>query len=150
VHSIISTRSPAALVAVACLGLAGCATNTTKADCSANPDLCEAATFWADFIDSKAGFELTDQISLTGASAEGATVTVDYEVIYPKDRLGGQARSALQSIAYDSLIILFCRPETELFLERGGRVRLVSYSSDGQVVVSTFLDRCPAQSFVEQ
>ncbi len=150
-HNIIFTRSTAALAAVAFLGIAGCETTTSpQVDCASNPGLCAIAADAARDINSQAGLEISDQISLSGASAEGATITVTYEVIYPKDRLGGQARRALQSIAYDSLVYNFCRPETQLFLDQGGKVRLVSYSSDGLLVTSTAVDGCPAQSFARE
>lgn len=150
-HNIISTRSPAALAAVAFLGIAGCETTTSpEGDCATKPGLCDAAADIAGFIDSKAGFDVTDQISLYGASAEGATVTVRYDISFPRDVLRGGDFRTVQSIAYNSLVVNFCRPETQFFLDQGGKVKVLSYSSDGLLVTSTTLDRCPAQSFAQE
>ncbi len=150
-HNIISTRSSAALAAVAFLGLAGCETTSSpEVDCATKPALCDAAASLAEFIDSKAGADVTDQISLGSASAEGATVTVRYDIMFTRNVLrGGDFRTA-QSIAYNSLVLGFCRPETQFFLDQGGTVRVLSYSSDGLLVTSTTLDQCPAQSFARE
>lgn len=149
--NITCTRSSAALAALAFLGIAGCETTTSpEVDCAAKPGLCEAAASLAAFIDSKAGADVTDQISLGSASAEGATVTVRYDIMFPRDILRGGDFRTVQSNAYNSLVVGFCRPEMQFFIDQGGKVRVLSYSSDGLLVTSTTLDQCPAQSFARE
>jgi hypothetical protein len=146
VHNIISTRSSAALAAFAFLGIASCE-STEDFDCASKPSVCAYADLVARDIDSRAGMELSDQITLRGASADGPTVNVAYDLIYTRAQLGGNNIQTLRSIAYESLAYGFCRPESRQFLVDGGRLRLTIYSLDGKSVASSYLDECPQGEF---
>ena len=145
-HSTTCIRTSAALAAVAFLGLAGCETGE-EFDCASNPQVCTFAAEVARTMNEKAGLELSDQISLRGASADGPMVNVAYDLVYTRAQLGGNNIQTLRSIAYESLTYGFCRPETRQFLVEGGRLRLTIYSLDGKSVVSSYVDECPEGGF---
>lgn len=132
-----------ALVLIATFVLTACEDAAPPVDCSASPLCAEAAQMALQF-NARAGEAINDQITLRGASAQGAMLTIELSVPFSDEQIGGQDRQTLQQIGSIMLSRSFCAGGSYTdFIPRGGQVVQRVYSRDDRLLSSSFFNTCP-------
>jgi hypothetical protein len=135
-----------ALSLIAAVVLTACEDAAPPVDCSATPLCAEAASMAAQF-NARSGEAISDQITLQGASAQGAMLTIDLSVPFSDEQIGGQDRQTLQQIGSIMLSRSFCAGGSFTdFIPRGGQVVQRVYSRDNRLLSSSFFNTCPGDS----